>query len=83
MRCYHQQKTPGAKHNPQKTALLAKFSRKKLREGQLDDKEIDIDIAETSPQVEIMAPPGMEEMTNQLAGDVPKPDLATKRKNVS
>ncbi|KZN32001.1 HslU--HslV peptidase ATPase subunit [Pseudoalteromonas luteoviolacea] len=42
--------------------------RKKLREGQLDDKEIDIDIAETSPQVEIMAPPGMEEMTNQLQG---------------
>ncbi|MCG7536791.1 HslU--HslV peptidase ATPase subunit [Pseudoalteromonas sp. OOF1S-7] len=42
--------------------------RKKLREGQLDDKEIDIDIAETAPQVEIMAPPGMEEMTNQLQG---------------
>ncbi|TMO59442.1 HslU--HslV peptidase ATPase subunit [Pseudoalteromonas aurantia] len=42
--------------------------RKKLREGQLDDKEIDIDIAETQPQVEIMAPPGMEEMTNQLQG---------------
>jgi ATP-dependent HslUV protease ATP-binding subunit HslU len=42
--------------------------RKKLREGQLDDKEIDINIAETAPQVEIMAPPGMEEMTNQLQG---------------
>ncbi|MBQ4848012.1 HslU--HslV peptidase ATPase subunit [Pseudoalteromonas sp. MMG005] len=42
--------------------------RKKLREGQLDDKEIDIDIAESQPQVEIMAPPGMEEMTNQLQG---------------
>ncbi|ALU43780.1 HslU--HslV peptidase ATPase subunit [Pseudoalteromonas rubra] len=42
--------------------------RKKLREGQLDDKEIDIEVAETSPQVEIMAPPGMEEMTNQLQG---------------
>ncbi|WP_419149545.1 HslU--HslV peptidase ATPase subunit [Pseudoalteromonas 'SMAR'] len=40
--------------------------RKKLREGQLDDKEIDIDIAESAPQVEIMSPPGMEEMTNQL-----------------
>ncbi|MEL7387559.1 MAG: HslU--HslV peptidase ATPase subunit [Pseudomonadota bacterium] len=42
--------------------------RKKLREGQLDDKEIDIDVAEVAPQVEIMAPPGMEEMTNQLQG---------------
>ncbi|MFC3034141.1 HslU--HslV peptidase ATPase subunit [Pseudoalteromonas fenneropenaei] len=40
--------------------------RKKLREGQLDDKEIEIDLAESAPQVEIMAPPGMEEMTNQL-----------------
>ncbi|MEJ6475758.1 HslU--HslV peptidase ATPase subunit [Pseudoalteromonas piscicida] len=40
--------------------------RKKLREGQLDDKEIEIDIAESAPHVEIMSPPGMEEMTNQL-----------------
>lgn len=40
--------------------------RKKLREGQLDDKEIDIDLAQAQPNVEIMAPPGMEEMTNQL-----------------
>ncbi|MFC0970541.1 HslU--HslV peptidase ATPase subunit [Pasteurella multocida] len=40
--------------------------RKKLREGQLDDKEIDIDAAAPSMGVEIMAPPGMEEMTNQL-----------------
>ncbi|UJF22002.1 HslU--HslV peptidase ATPase subunit [Shewanella sp. OMA3-2] len=42
--------------------------RKKLREGQLDDKEIEIDV--TAPQigVEIMSPPGMEEMTNQLQG---------------
>ena len=40
--------------------------RKKLREGQLDDKEIEIDIAAPQMGVEIMAPPGMEEMTNQL-----------------
>ena len=40
--------------------------RKKLREGDLDDKEIEIDIAQTQMGVEIMAPPGMEEMTNQL-----------------
>ncbi len=40
--------------------------RKKLREGKLDDKEIEIDIAPSTMGVEIMAPPGMEEMTNQL-----------------
>lgn len=42
--------------------------RKKLREGQLDDKEIEIDIALPQMGVEIMAPPGMEEMTSQLQG---------------
>ncbi len=42
--------------------------RKKLREGQLDDKEIEIDVALPQVGVEIMAPPGMEEMTNQLQG---------------
>ena len=42
--------------------------RKKLREGQLDEKEIEIDIALPQVGVEIMAPPGMEEMTNQLQG---------------
>ena len=40
--------------------------RKKLREGQLDDKEIEIDVALPQMGVEIMAPPGMEDMTNQL-----------------
>lgn len=40
--------------------------RKKLREGQLDEKEIDIEIAQPKVGVEIMSPPGMEEMTNQL-----------------
>lgn len=40
--------------------------RKKLREGELDDKEIEIDLAASSVGVEIMAPPGMEEMTSQL-----------------
>ena len=42
--------------------------RKKLREGDLDDKEIEIDLSAASPSIEIMAPPGMEEMTNQLQG---------------
>lgn len=40
--------------------------RKKLRQGELDDKEIEIDVAQPSMGVEIMAPPGMEEMTSQL-----------------
>ncbi|BBG60462.1 Unfoldase HslU [Providencia rustigianii] len=40
--------------------------RKKLREGQLDDKEIEIEVSAAPMGVEIMAPPGMEEMTNQL-----------------
>ena len=42
--------------------------RKMLREGQLDDKEIEIEVNIPSVGVEIMAPPGMEEMTNQLQG---------------
>lgn len=41
--------------------------RKKLREGKLDDKEIEIDVA-SSIGVEIMTPPGMEEIANQLQG---------------
>jgi len=40
--------------------------RKKLREGELNDKEIDIEVSSTPVGVEIMAPPGMEDMTNQL-----------------
>lgn len=40
--------------------------RKKLRQGELDDKEIDIELAQVAGGVEIMTPPGMEEMTNQL-----------------
>ena len=40
--------------------------RKKLREGDLDDKEVEVEISTAAPGLEIMAPPGMEEMTNQL-----------------
>ena len=42
--------------------------RKMLREGKLDKKEIEIEIQATPVGIEIMAPPGMEEMTNQLQG---------------
>jgi ATP-dependent HslUV protease ATP-binding subunit HslU len=40
--------------------------RKRLREGALDDKEVEIEVADAAPQVDIMAPPGMEEMTEQI-----------------
>ena len=49
------------------SATRQKF-RVKLREGQLDDKEIEIDVTVKPLGVEIMAPPGMEEMTSQLQG---------------
>ena len=42
--------------------------RKRLREGQLDDREIEIEVSAAPVGVEIMAPPGMEEMTSQLQG---------------
>ena len=40
--------------------------RKKLREGDLDDKEIEVEVSTSAPGMEIMTPPGMEEMTSQL-----------------
>ena len=51
----------------EETATRQKF-RKKLREGELDDKEIDIEVAVSQPQMEILAPPGMEELTSQIQG---------------
>ena len=49
-----------------KESTTRQLFRKKLREGELDDKEIEIEISATPVGVEIMAPPGMEDMTNQL-----------------
>jgi len=42
--------------------------RKMLREGSLDDKEVEVDVSTLSPNMEIMAPPGMEELASQLQG---------------
>ena len=42
--------------------------RKKLREGELDDREIEIEVAGPSAQMEILAPPGMEDLTQQIQG---------------
>ncbi len=52
--------------NPDSTARQA--FRKKLREGQLDDREIEIDLAESAPAMQVMGPAGMEEMAEQLRG---------------
>jgi ATP-dependent HslUV protease ATP-binding subunit HslU len=49
------------------TSTRQKF-RKKLREGEFDDKEIDIEVAAPAMQAEIFAPPGMEELTSQIQG---------------
>jgi len=49
------------------SATRQKF-RKKLREGELDDKEIDIEVAMPRAQMEIFAPPGMEDLTSQIQG---------------
>jgi ATP-dependent HslUV protease ATP-binding subunit HslU len=42
--------------------------RKKLRQGELDDKDVEIEVAEARPQLEIMGPAGMEDMAEQLKG---------------
>jgi len=57
----------GEEKTREESATRQKF-RKMLREGQLDDKEIEIEMAQSSAQMEIFAPPGMEELTNQLQG---------------
>lgn len=49
------------------SATRQKF-RKKLREGELDDKDIELELAAPSMQAEIFAPPGMEELTQQIQG---------------
>jgi ATP-dependent HslUV protease ATP-binding subunit HslU len=52
---------------PEDSATRHRF-RKKLREGELDDKEIEIEVAAAPAQMEILAPPGMEELTQQIQG---------------
>ncbi len=51
---------------PKEVDTTRQTFRKRLRQGELDDKEIEIELAENGPQMEIMAPPGMEEMTEQI-----------------
>lgn len=54
--------------------------RKKLREGELDDKEIELDVSVGGASVEIMTPPGMEEMASQLQGMFQNLNQSKKRK---
>jgi ATP-dependent HslUV protease ATP-binding subunit HslU len=64
----------GGQANPTRQAF-----RKKLREGQLHDKEIDLELNETSPALEVMGPQGMEEMAEQLRGMFAQMGSANKR----
>ena len=57
----------GAEEKPADSAARQVF-RKKLRQGELDDKEIELELAAGNPQLEVMTPAGMEEMAEQLRG---------------
>ncbi|HTO42731.1 MAG TPA: ATP-dependent protease ATPase subunit HslU [Burkholderiales bacterium] len=57
----------GSPGEEQESSTRQKF-RKKLRESELDDKEIEIEVAAAQPHMEILAPPGMEELTTQIQG---------------
>jgi ATP-dependent HslUV protease ATP-binding subunit HslU len=56
-----------AEPSEEASATRQKF-RKMLREGRLDDREIEVEVTAPLPQMEIFAPPGMEELTSQLQG---------------
>ncbi|MBZ0090907.1 MAG: ATP-dependent protease ATPase subunit HslU, partial [Sulfuricellaceae bacterium] len=57
----------GEESAPEENPTRQKF-RKMLREGQLDDKEIEIEVSVPQTHMEILAPPGMEELTSQIQG---------------
>ncbi|VAX76891.1 HslU--HslV peptidase ATPase subunit [Buchnera aphidicola] len=65
------------KNEPEKTIQIFK---KKLRQGELDEKEIEIEISTSPVGIEIMSPPGMEELTNQLQSLFQ--NLSGKKKNL-
>jgi ATP-dependent HslUV protease ATP-binding subunit HslU len=53
---------------PETDSMTRQKFRKKLREGELDDKEIEIEVAAVQAHMEIFAPPGMEDLTSQIQG---------------
>jgi ATP-dependent HslUV protease ATP-binding subunit HslU len=58
----------GESAKPSEDGAARQRFRKKLREGSLDDQEIEVELSQPALGVEIMAPPGMEEMSSQLQG---------------
>lgn len=59
---------PGSRVEAGAENTARQVMRKRLREGALDDKEVELEIAEPKPSLEIMSPAGMEEMAEQLRG---------------
>lgn len=57
---------PAEEASEDKESATRKLFRRKLQDGELDDREIELDIAQSAANVEIMGPPGMEEMVGQL-----------------
>jgi len=58
----------GARETSDSLSATRQRLRKRLREGQLDDKEIEIDVAVAPAQMEVLAPPGMQEISQQIQG---------------
>jgi ATP-dependent HslUV protease ATP-binding subunit HslU len=76
----------GSDAKAERDSTTRQVFRKKLREGSLDDKEIEIELSKIAAGVEIMAPPGMEEMTSQLQNmfsNMNKGETATRKINVA
>ena len=57
---------PARSSDDQSSGSARQLMRKKLREGDLNDKEIELELQDRAARIDIMAPPGMEEMTQQL-----------------
>jgi ATP-dependent HslUV protease ATP-binding subunit HslU len=76
----------GSDTEAERDSTTRQVFRKKLREGSLDDKEIEIELSKITAGVEIMAPPGMEEMTSQLQNmfsNMNKGETATRKITVA
>jgi ATP-dependent HslUV protease ATP-binding subunit HslU len=76
----------GSEAETERDSTTRQVFRKKLREGSLDDKEIEIELSQITAGVEIMAPPGMEEMTSQLQNmfsNINKGEKATRKITVA
>ena len=76
----------GSDTETERDSTTRQVFRKKLREGSLDDKEIEIELSKITAGVEIMAPPGMEEMTSQLQNmfsNMNKGETATRKITVA